>query len=47
MNIFPTITTTNGQWKERIKEAEELGIIELAVFPTELIKKKGKSFILF
>ncbi|MDD3292934.1 MAG: hypothetical protein PHI45_01300 [Candidatus Pacebacteria bacterium] len=38
MKIFPTITTTNFKWKEKIREADELGIIELAVFPTVLNK---------
>ncbi|HOC53461.1 MAG TPA: hypothetical protein PK476_00080 [Candidatus Pacearchaeota archaeon] len=43
MNIFPTITTTNGQWKEKIREADDLGITELAVFPTGINKEEREE----
>lgn len=47
MNIFPTITTTDGNWKEKIKEAEELGIVELAVFPTGINKEERQELYSF
>jgi hypothetical protein len=43
MKIFPTITTTKSNWAARIKEADELGINELAVFPTCLDKEQRKE----
>jgi hypothetical protein len=43
MNIFPTITTTNSRWKEKIKEADELGLTEIALFPTTLDKDQRRE----
>ena len=43
MNIFPTITTINRKWKEKIKEADELGLTEVAVFPTTLEKEEREE----
>jgi len=38
-NILPSITTTKGSdWRAKIKEADELGLIEVALFPTCLDK---------
>jgi len=38
-NIFPSITTTPGSdWRAKIKEADELGLVEVALFPTCLDK---------
>ncbi|TSC94522.1 MAG: Uncharacterized protein Athens101410_778 [Parcubacteria group bacterium Athens1014_10] len=35
INIFPTITTTEGSnWEEKIEEAKNLGIKEICIFPT-------------
>ncbi|MFA5746717.1 MAG: hypothetical protein WC926_01410 [Candidatus Paceibacterota bacterium] len=53
-NIFPSITTTPGSdWRAKIKEADELGLVEVALFPTcldrvgreELYGLLGKSGI--
>jgi hypothetical protein len=43
MNIFPTIVTTSPRWKEKIKEADEIGLTEVAVFPTMLDKEQRKE----
>lgn len=36
INILPTITTTNDDWPKQIKEAGQLGLKQLAFFPTGL-----------
>ncbi len=42
--ILPTITTTRrSDWKARIKEINELGLKEAALFPTCLDKKERKK----
>lgn len=43
MNIYPTITTIKSKWREKIKEADELGITEVALFPTTLDKEQRKE----
>lgn len=43
MKILLTITTTNQKWKQKIKEADDLGLTELAVFPTTLEKEERKE----
>jgi hypothetical protein len=37
-DILPSIVTTSPDWPEKIKEADELGIKEIALFPTFLKK---------
>jgi len=40
MKIYPGLTTTKGDWRERIKEIEELRLEEITFFPTCLSKEK-------
>ena len=43
--IFPSITTTyNSNWKEKIREAEELNLKEVCLFLTCLEKKEREEF---
>ena len=42
--ILPTITTTWGSnWRVKIKEINEIGLKEIALFPTCLPKEKRKE----
>ncbi len=42
-NILPAITTTKGSdWRAKIKEADDLGLEEVALFPT-CLDKKGRE----
>lgn len=44
MKIYPTITTIyEGEWKNKIKEVNELGIEEICVFPTNIEKEERKE----
>lgn len=41
IKILPTITTTSGSdWRNKIKEINELKITEIALFPTAIAKKE-------
>ena len=40
--ILVSITTTNSDWKDRIKEIDKLGLKEIALFPTCLTVKQRK-----
>lgn len=43
-NILPAITTTRGSdWRAKIKEADELGLDEVALFPTCLDKMEREE----
>lgn len=42
--FFPAITTTKGaDWREMIREIDELGLCEIAIFPTCLGKQERKE----
>ncbi len=42
--FLPAITTTHGSnWREKIKEIDELGLKEVAIFPTCLQKKQRQE----
>lgn len=41
--ILPSITTTAGDYRQKIREAEELGIGEVAFFPTTLDQKQRQE----
>lgn len=44
IKILPTITTTQGSdWRERIKEVNEIGLKEIALFPTNIRKKEREE----
>lgn len=44
IKIIPAITTTRGSdWRAKIKEADELGLTEIALFPTVLGKEKREE----
>ncbi|MDD5569474.1 MAG: hypothetical protein PHG23_03625 [Candidatus Pacebacteria bacterium] len=43
MKFFPTITTIKSAWPEKIKEATDLGLKEVAVFPTCLEAEQRKN----
>ena len=43
-NILVSITTTNPDWKERIKEIDKLGLKEIALFVTCIDVKARKEF---
>ncbi len=43
MNLLPTITTTSADWRERIKEAKNLKLKEISVFPTCLSLEERKE----
>lgn len=43
MFIYPSITTTNSDWRERIAEIKTLGLKEIGFFPTCLDKAKRQE----
>lgn len=43
MNIYPSITSTAGNWRETIKQAKEAGLKEACFFPTCLTKEERKE----
>ena len=44
IKILPAITTTRGSnWREKLKEADDLRLEELALFPTALDKEERKE----
>lgn len=43
MKIYPSITTTKGDWRDRIKEAKDLNITEIGFFPTCLKKSEREE----
>ncbi|MGB9637398.1 MAG: hypothetical protein ACPLY7_01220, partial [Microgenomates group bacterium] len=44
MKIYPTITTTDGRYLEKLEEAERLGLKEVCFFPTCLGIKEREKF---
>lgn len=58
MAIYPSVTTTNKNWRDQIKEVQELGLEEIGFFPTclkvserweayDLLKRAGVKEIPF